>query len=350
MQRFDQGMMSVSDNAATSALVLTQEPGAGSPRIGAAWADPDLNAWLADLSGVGSRWGVTTSIQDIDRLVLWNGQQNAPFLLNDSYFGIPGHTARPRLGGPFRACTEDGDLPDLCLGTACTRCAVDEDCNPGVTDCATQSCPESCDVLDDPWGDLADHFGLPVGSDTVFPPFDLDYGESRYFTTGLNSATPRALGHLLERYHELDYFSAATRGQAQGSVGEPDVLLQSLPCVRTGPAGCELFPVAFSKGGTRGSPFRNSQVANESSIVLYDDEALVLAAMTKDGTSTVDVTRANTLTPLGAALLRRLLPDLYTDADPVKRLEPDELRAGDSFLLEARLSNAGAPRRARRSR
>jgi len=340
--RFDDAMMSTSDNAATSALVLSTTPSLTGPRIGGAWATPDLNHWLAEDSGVGQGWGVTTSIQDVDRMVLWNGQQDAAFPLNESYFDVPGHTLRPRLFSPYKACTVNtGTKLDDCVGaTPCTRCWSDQDCNPSDPGCEDDdSCAEQCVAMRDPWTDLRTHFGLSPGA--AFPTFNNTFGEARYFRMGLNSATPRALGHLMERYWELQYFDAGTRDTALQNVEAGDTLLTNLSCARSGAGGCELPIVAYSKGGLRGNSNRDSLVVTDSSIIVMGTEVLVMDVMIKDGTRGAGVTKTDTSAPLGAALIKRLTVDLYTGLDAVRRLSPTALPAGGELTIELRVSNGG---------
>ena len=330
VDRFDDGMMTQSDNAATSALVLSTDPAAGAPRIGAAWADPDLNTWLTEVAEIASGWGVTTSIQDVDRYELWSGQQNAAFPVDNSYFEAPGHTMRPRLFSSFRACTVLGVPPDTCPAAGdCIRC--DATCLNG----------EICADIDDPWGDLATYFGL-VGPGPTFPPADNGFGEARYFRSGLNSATPRAFGHLLEKYWELEFFDEPTRDASLANLNSSDDLTANLGCARVGgPTGCYLPIVAYSKGGLRGTTTRNSKVVVDSSIVLLDDEVLVLNAMTKGGNQTSGTVQTNVMAPLGQAMIERLTTDLYSEPDAIREFSSRNVRVGETFLIQLWISNAG---------
>ena len=109
LSRFDDAMMTKSDNAATSALVdSTFVPLGRTEPVGAAWATPDLNKWIAGIPGVGKGWGVTTSIQDIDRIVLWQGQKVPAHAAGATYFDVPGHTAAAvAVRALTSACTEN---------------------------------------------------------------------------------------------------------------------------------------------------------------------------------------------------------------------------------------------------
>jgi len=343
LDQFDAAMMTQSDNAATSALVRSTIPSLTGPRIGGAWASPNLNEWLADVSGVGQGWGVVTSIEEIDRLVLWNGQQGASFQPGDSYFEIPSHTARPRLFAPYRACTvNSGTVLDDCVGpTPCTRCGTDDHCNPTIPNCtAAGTCVEQCVDMDDPWGDLRAHFGL--GPNPTFPSSDTAFGEDRYFGMGLNSATPRALGHLMENYREQAYFSEPFATQARANLGATDTLATLFPCPRPdGSGGCDLPIRADSKGGLRGATGSNSLVVADTSIVRMGTESLVMVVLTEGGSRSQSDVQDNFSEPIGLAMLERLTPNLYAEPGALLGLSPTALRIGEELSIELRVSNEG---------
>jgi hypothetical protein len=81
LQQYDTFMMNLSDNAATSLLM-------DDPTIGLTRDNYDVNEWLADIDGVGNGWGLVTSIQDVDRNIMWQGQVN-DFPSASSYFPAP---------------------------------------------------------------------------------------------------------------------------------------------------------------------------------------------------------------------------------------------------------------------
>lgn len=143
VEQFDRAMMQVSDNGATSALVDDET-------YGVSHDDLDLNEWLSGLSGIGRGWGPVTSIHDVDRTILWQGQVTA-YPSDTSYFTIPGWAFEPR----FRTGS-------------------------------------------DTWGDLADYLGDPP----FLPRYLSGIGYERYYAMGLNSSTPNAFVALLEALWE----------------------------------------------------------------------------------------------------------------------------------------------------
>ena len=155
LERFDRAMMQVSDNGATSALVddLT---------FGVSWDGTDLNEWLSGVAGVGRGWWPVTSIHDVDRTIIWQGQV-VSFPSDTSYFTIPGWAFEPRW--------RNGS---------------------------------------DTWGDLAAWLGNPA----TLPRFNGTVGHERYYAMGLNSATPKAFSLLLEGLWEGRFLDADTTRDA----------------------------------------------------------------------------------------------------------------------------------------
>lgn len=157
LSRFDEAMMQVSDNAATSMLV-------DDDTVGLAHDATNLNEWLSGIPGVGRGVGLLTSIHDVDRTLRWQGQVGAP-PAETSYFLVP-----PWAFEPLHRCG------------------------------------------DDRWGDLASYLGLGPGD--PFPTYDEIQGHLRYYRMGLNSATPRAWTRFLELFHEEAFLSESKTEEA----------------------------------------------------------------------------------------------------------------------------------------
>jgi hypothetical protein len=183
VERFDRAMMQVSDNAATSALVDDEV-------FGVSWDATDLNQWLAAIPGVGRGWWPVTSIHDVDRTILWQGQVTE-FPNDTSYFTIPGWA--------FEAQWRNGT---------------------------------------DTYGDLAAWLGNPPS----LPRYNSTVGHARYYAMGLNSATPKAYVNLLEGLWEGDFLDAVTTRTAIERMTEWTPLDDQVPA----------HVDAWSKGGVKG--------------------------------------------------------------------------------------------------
>jgi len=309
-------MMNVSDNGATSALVLD-------PDIGAAYASQDLTEWMASEVGIGRGWGIVTAIQDVDRLVMWQSQQRTDSVGDRSYFQLPRFAYGPRLRGQWQVCTVGKALPVDCMGTpACTRCDPDE----------LVFCPsgESCLVHEDPWGELADFFGLAPREPS--PPVDLEIGYPRYYATGLNAATPRAVGNLWEGLVEGRFLNPGFTENALNS-------LRTSSPLENGPN----FPNSVysrSKGGARDG------TCVETGVFRYGDENIVVSMQTKDLTRPCQSRSVNNdvrdiyMPALGEELLFALATDLEvvnpaTDA----AIGPEVVRPGDDLLFFATVTD-----------
>lgn len=170
LQRFDQAMMQVSDNGATSALVDDET-------FGVSWDSTDLNEWLSGVAGVGRGWWPVTSIHDVDRTIIWQGQ-TMNFPSDTSYFTIPGWAFEAR----WRTGT-------------------------------------------DTYGDLSAWLGNPA----TLPRYSGTAGHARYYAMGLNSATPKAFSLLLEGLWEERFLDSATTRSAITSMTEGTVLDDLLP-------------------------------------------------------------------------------------------------------------------------
>ena len=53
------------------------------------------------MPGVGQGFGLVTSIHDVDRTIMWQGQQNAKLAGDSSYFTIPGYALEARWRKQF---------------------------------------------------------------------------------------------------------------------------------------------------------------------------------------------------------------------------------------------------------
>jgi hypothetical protein len=313
LNRFDQAMMSVSDNGATSALVMDTN-------IGAARAAQDLTEWMASETGIGRGWGVVGSIQDADRLVLWQGQQRSGSVGEQSYFLLPDFAFGPRVRGTWDVCTVGGQLPTNCVSSNCTRCDVNADC----------AGTETCQNHEDPWGALATFFNLSAGQ--AAPRYDPAIGYARYYSMGPNSATPRAVGNLWEGLLENRFLLPGTTASALANMGAGTTLNNA-----TGfPAGI----TTIAKGGTR------SAVCTDTGVYRYGGENIVVTFVSKDltrpcsdNTVTNDV-RDIYVPAFGLEMLRALGTDLAV-VDPAADASaaPTPIRPGESLVYFANVKN-----------
>lgn len=316
IDRFDRGMMNTSDNAATSALV-------DDTTYGVAWDSTDLNEWLSAVPDVGQGWGLVTSIHDVDRAIVWQGQQTSSNAAGASYFLAPGFTFGPRSRNTFFACTVNGgNALANCLGSNCTRCDNNNPCPAG----------ESCQVMRDPFGDLRSFFGISSG--TSLPAYSPDTGRSRYFAQGLNSATPRAFGNLLERFVENAFMSSGDTQNALNNVGEFDVLSNGFPF---GAAPTSVF----SKGGTKGNVNAGTGVCTDSSIVRMGGDDLVMVMLTRKGTRSCTTIRANFTGAMGGLMLQRLTANLENPGAGGAVFAPTTIRPGETASVIIQVANDG---------
>ena len=318
LDRFDRAMMSVSDNGATSALHSDSQFGLQRDAL-------DLNEWLADQSGVGRGWGVVTNIQDTDRFIMWQGQQEDGRAADQSYFRAPGFTFGPRWRGQWDVCTVGGVLPVDCVSQNCTRCTP----NVAVTGCSGS---ESCQELRDPWGELADFFGIANGQNAPFVNDDL--GHDRFYNMNLNQATPRAVGNLWEGLAEERWVDSGAFPGVLNNMGEGT----SLNNGATFPSGI----TTRAKGGTK----RN--VCTDTGMFQYRGETIVLNVLTKEttracGSSNVTNDIRDIYMPaFGEAILRALGAD-YDVVDPATDSlgSPTTIRPDESFIYFANVNNVG---------
>lgn len=260
LQRFDQAMMNVSDNAATSALV-------DSPTVGLMQDSYDLNEWLADISGVGQGWGPVTSIHDVDRTIIWQGQQNADDAAECSYFTIPGWAFEPR----WRFGTDTyGDLDDW----------LDANAN-------------NCERNDIPDGQ--------AGWGNALPEYLNNDGHYRYYNMGLNTATPKATAVLLEKLVQGELLNEATTATTIGSFGE------STPLDNDGswPSHVDVY----AKGGVKGG---DSDPVSDAGIFDLGPDALVVAIFTENNSRGASTIRNSFTAPLAYDALTDLAADLQS--------------------------------------
>jgi beta-lactamase class A len=313
LNRFDQAMMSVSDNGATSALVRDST-------YGVARAPQDLTEWLASETGIGRGWGLVTSIQDADRVIVWQGQQTTSHAAEQSYFLLPGYALGPRTRSGWRVCTVGGQLPTNCVSSFCSRCTVDANCLSSQT----------CDIHRDPWGQLASFFGLSAGES--YPLYDSTTAYNRYYSMGLNSATPRAVGNLWEGLMENRFLLPATTSLALANMNEGSWL-------NAGNA----FPNGISLIAKSGS---KSKVCTTTGVFRYGGEDIVVAVLTKDLTRPCsDNNATNDVSELyfpqfGLELLNAMGSDLDV-VDPAldSAAGPAMIRPGESLAYFAKIEN-----------
>jgi len=312
--RFDDAMMSVSDNGATSALV--DDPG-----IGLSWDSLNLNEWLAGVAEVGQGFGLVTSIQDVDRIRFWQSQQDPAFSSAASYFLAPGHTFGPAGRRTYLACTQSEVEPATCVpASICTRCATDSQCPD-----------ETCNRIEDPWGDLRAFFGL--ASTAALPGRDFDIGEPRYFRMGLNSATPRAYGNLLEKYVEGGFHSPSTLTNSLNLTGEATSLNDNFPpgVVRV-----------VSKAGSKGDNTQSTQVCAQTGVFQMGSDTVAMVALSKDNSRSCGLTGTIPLFgDIGRELLEALTPNLTSPPSSSVAFAPSSVRPGDTVSVIYSQQNAG---------
>jgi hypothetical protein len=314
IDRFDRAMMSVSDNGATTALV-------DDPTFGVAYDSLDLNEWLSSQTGIGKGWGVTTSIHDVDRYIMYQSQQRTASVGDKSYFQVPGYTIGPRFRGTWDVCTINGNAPNDCVSQSCTRCLNNTFCNTG----------ETCVEIEDPWGALADFFNFDPSVGEQAPRLGPDIGYPRYYNMLLSSATPRAVGNLWEGLAENRWLDATNTNLAVANMGEGTSLDDSPDF----PSGI----TRVSKGGTK----RN--VCTDTGWFRYDGETIVYNVMAKDTTLPCGNTgsiRALYMPTFGLQILQAVGVDLTVE-DPAADAGafPTTLRPDENLAFFANVTNLG---------
>ncbi len=223
LQRLDAVMMLMSDNASTSMLV--DAPGTGLA-FKNSFDDLDLNEWLSQIPGVGRGMGPLTSIQELDRVIVWQGQE--AWLRQQ--VGVTSYQSLLLAPGGSLETTFRFDEQTICQGNQ--------------------------------WGPSTG--GPPISTlygwlgTTDVPDFDLVgpnmdgaiSGFERYYSMGLNSAEPRAMTNLIERFVENEFTSSANTRLALNVMGEGS------PPLRMGRfANRPVLPSHFrvsTKGGSKG--------------------------------------------------------------------------------------------------
>lgn len=268
LARFDRAMMEVSDNAATNGLV-------DDPDIGVAWDAVNLNEWLSGIPGVGRGWWPVTSIHDVDRTIMWQGQV-IEFPDDTSYFTVPGWA----LESLFR----DGG---------------------------------------DTYGDVAAWLGNP----SSLPRWRSNEGHARYYAMGLNSATPRAFGRLLEGLWFGDYLDEDTTRDAITSMTE------------FRPLGAQLPPhiAVWAKGGVKGG---ESDPVSDTSLFEVGPDAISVVVFTKDNARGTRTIRSNFTGPIGLEVAEALFADLQPDESQGGFL-PTAVVPGQDIGVAVPVINAG---------
>ncbi len=330
LDRFDRAMMTRSDNAATSALIAD-------PDVGLAHDAVNLNEWVAGIDGVGQGWGLITTIQDVDRHVLTQGQHTDADKDEDSYFLAPGHTLRPRLFEVYEACSTTGPPATCVPASSCQRCNVDADC-PGATNL--------CEKVDDPWGDLRSFFGL--SSSESLPDYDVTTGRWRYYAMGLNSATPRAFSNLLEKFWKSELTTEATRDAALANMltdNEMDDGVCRADVNGDGTcAGGEGIAMSAVKGGSRGNDTDGTAACIETGILRLGSEAITLALMTRENGIDCSNNGPNNDVPdiWSPQFGRRVLEALSVDLAPgTGQFGPSQVAEAGQIELVVEVDNVG---------
>lgn len=274
LSRFDQAMMQVSDNAATSLLV-------DDSTVGLAHDSTSLNEWLAGIDGASRGIGLLTSIHDVDRTILWQGQQTSAHAPQTSFFLVPPWAFEPLA-----------------------RCSLDR------------------------WGDLAAVLGV---APEELPTYDQTEGHLRYFSMGLNSASPRAWTLFLERLAEGDLLGADTAA-AIGVMTEGSRL-----------AVDPSFPnhvVVRGKGGSKGQSQDGTRVATQGNLFLLGPDTIAVSVFSNYGnwTSAQTNTRFGTI---GLEILRGLSANLVECEAGSRGFSPTEALPGEAFTAWCAVTNQG---------
>ena len=288
LQRFDQAMMQVSDNGATSALV-------DSPTIGLMQDSYNLNEWLADVSGVGQGWGPVTSIHDVDRAIIWQGQQTVAHEPECSYFLTPGWALEPwwRNGDTW------GDL--------------DSWLDANASGCERNNIPDG-----------------QSGWSTSLARTDSTTGHYRYYNMGLNTATPRATALLLEKLVQGELLNAATTTTA---------ITTMTPATALNDYGSNWpsYIDVYAKGGSKGG---DSNPISDAGIIDLGPDAIVLSVFTENNSRTGGTIRNSFTSPIAIQVLAGLAADL--DSCYSSRFDgADTLYAGQTLRFFCFIRNEG---------
>jgi hypothetical protein len=292
LERFAQGMMKVSDNAATNVLLLRQG--------GLARQTNSLNEWLAGLDGIGQGFGPIVSIGELDRIAAWRGQWTsgcaAPTGLANSFLRAP--TAA------IEVYQRDSNSKDVCDGLPADRF-------------------------------LDAHFAPnPV------PVLCEDAGLRQFHDMGLNSATPRAMVLLHEALQAGQLVAPAAMSELLAAManGGP---LDNAP-------GFPGEDEHYAKAGRKGvvGALDSTHVVTDTALMRIGKDWYALAVFGKH-LSVADTTlrtwsAVNGNYPAVAyAMLKRIAPDLRRAATAPQWTGPTTLQAGDAVQLQLRVRNAG---------
>ena len=326
-------MMFQSDNASTSMLI-------DHPTLGLDTFSPDLNDWVSAIPGVGRGFGILTSIQDLDRTIMWLAQY--PNSLDQpSYFTAP----RAGLETVFRG----GSLAYWQCQDSSGDWIPGKRCN-GPNSCTTScSSGESCQRRSDPWGDMAAYMMSQDASwmpGDAFPSRDFTVGFPRYYRTSLNWATPRAFGALQEQF-VTEQLLDETNTQAALDV----MTRNNAPLQQSIPTHIE----PYSKGGSK-----NGVLApcSDTTIFKVGPDAVVLNVHSKDNLRPCNTCPAgnpgctpvrtfwqtpptSSGNPLGQVVLRRMLPDLFVASPLVASFSATTIRPGQPFEILGDVINTG---------
>jgi hypothetical protein len=302
LQQYDSMMMDISDNAATSILM-------DHPDVGLTLDGYDVNEWLADIDGVGQGWGPVTSIQDVDRAIMWQGQQTTTNAGDDSFFLAPSSG----LESLFRWATWD------CDGSGGSNFNGDADC----------------------WSELRNYYS--VNTIGALPDYDSFTGHRRYYNMGLNTATPRATALLLEELAEGRLLDATNTNNAITSMTEPTPF---------GWYGTNSFWPGYiniwAKGGVKGfvdnNNNRTTRAVSDAAIIDNGQDDIVLAVLTEDNFRQITTNPGNNgvrdgfVDPIADEVLLLLTPDL---ASCTTALATNSTTAGETFRITCSLPNDG---------
>ena len=289
LARFDRAMMQVSDNAATSLLVDDDQ-------FGVANDAENLNEWIASLPGVGPEFGLVTSIQDVDRFELWQGQQ--PTVLG--YGGEISYLAPP----PWAV-------------TAFSR-AGDQWCD--LADYLEENYDE---VIDCPGGG-----GYPL------------YGAQpwrQYQAMGLNSASPRAVGNLYEALWDGELLNV------HNTVAALDIMLRnpttglestSFDNHPSFPSGIQIF----AKDGRKS----NWGVNTEGGLLVLGPDAISLTILSNENSRALGCDGGSGVSCRFGDIAYQVLQQLGTDlvgADSSITFDQVQVLPGDDFDASCTIVN-----------
>lgn len=297
LARFAQGMMTVSDNAATG--VLLRRAG------GLAQQAFSINDWLAGLDGIAQGFGPIVSIGEIDRISYWRGQWTS-------------------------ACTAPTGFADSFLRAPTS--AIEVELRHGHVNGLDV---DVCDALP------SDRFLVAHFAPNPVPARCEDDGLLQFHDMGLNSATPRALVLL---------YDALRRGQLVAPAAMNDLLsaMQEGTSLNVAP-GFPTVDERYAKGGTKGATaaVNSTHVVTNTEMIRIGKNWYGFALFGKHLSIAANSIRTYSAVngnypAIAYAMLMRIAPDLRRAATLPQWQSPTTLQPGDPVQMQLRVRNEGA--------